>query len=507
MVKSIIKSYITLLLIAAAIFLPNSIRVQAGGDLSFSTIESSAPSVQSLNSVDITVTVQNSTDLIENADVGIYVEGGNFTSTGTNIYNGTSDSLGVVTVEWIAPLVDVSTVYNFTATIKKFGFTNATKVLGVTVTPLDFSGSTFDADPTSINENEMTLVTVVAQGSGGPIENAHVEITGVGGTFNASKTDKVTGKTDSSGAFADYWIAPEVTDPTDYVLVVVITRFGTNATFTDELNVTVNPVEGQILFNLTVTPGYDIKVGQLVTIELTAFDNVTLQPIQDVIVSFSAWDGNFTENGLDFYEGVTDSNGKITVHWNTSTLTPNFVGGTDYPMEIRLRKIGLITNITTVIFHAEYYAGVFGMTVESSETTITLGDSVTITVTVAVDGIAVEGAHVEIVAPSGKFTESDDAIVTGFTDEDGIFTATWDTTGMSIVGGDPVNYTLTITVDIFPNFLDKQETYTITVNPPNYTPPNGDGTEQPFYTQWWFILSVAGGIVVIGMIVIFARKK
>jgi len=506
MVKSTIKSCLILMLVATAIILPNSVRVQAGGDLSFSTIESSQPSVQSLNTIDITVTVQNQSQVIENADVGIYVEGGNFTASGTNIYNGTSDVSGIVTVEWHAPLVDVSTPYNFTATIKKFGFTNTTKSLSVTVTPLDFSGSTFSADPDNVNEFEMTLVTVVAQGSGGPISNADVQITGVGGTFNSSKTDQATGKTDGTGTFSDYWIAPNVTDPTDYVLTLSITYSGTNASFTDELNVTVNPVEGQLLFNISVTPSYDVKVGQLVTIELTVFDNVTLSAVSNVLVSFNAWDGNFTENGLDFYEGLTDTNGKITVHWNTSSLVPNVVGGTDYPMEIRVRKIGLLTNITTINFHVEYYAGVFGMVVSSDETTIALGESVTIVVTVTVDGVGVEGAHVEIVAPSGKFTESDADTVTGFTDENGQFTATWDTTGMSMVGGDPVNYTVSITVDIFPNFLDQQESYIITVTPPDYTPPGGGG-EQPFYTQWWFILAVAGGVIVLGMIVIFGRKR
>ncbi|MHA1355817.1 MAG: hypothetical protein ACTSR1_11655 [Candidatus Heimdallarchaeota archaeon] len=139
---------ISMLFLVAALALPGINMVKAV-DLDDSDIEANPTSVYSLETSDITVTVDGTDGLIEGADVGIHVEGGTFEG-GINIYNGTSDVNGEVTVEWTSPLVDHDIYYNFTTIIKKAASDNVTKTCQVLVQPVDFTGTTLEADPERI---------------------------------------------------------------------------------------------------------------------------------------------------------------------------------------------------------------------------------------------------------------------------------------------------------------------------------------------------------------------
>jgi hypothetical protein len=497
--KRITISLAFILLFAFTII--SSIPFVRGADFSTSTITASDPTVYSLQNATITVTVQGTGGQVEGASVGIFVEGGEFPDS-TNIYNDTSDSNGEVIVDWKAPLVDYDLYYNFTATIKMAGSTNVTRTTQVLVQPLDFSGSTVEALPSEINENATTTILVTAQGAGGIIEGANVELTGIGGTFDSTMTDQSTGQTNSSGQYSDDWTAPAVTVSTNYTIVLAITYDGTNATFTTEINVTVVPVEGQLVLDLAVSPGYTLEVGQVATIDVTVKDQLTNTTIADAYVVFSAIDGLFTENGLDLYADYTDAQGKITAHWETATLDPGILG-TDYVIDLTASKISYQTNDTSLTFRVQ--EGELNVTITSDATAIDLGDSVAITVTVKLDNSPINNAHVTIIAQSGNFTGSSDMTIDGYTNDQGIFTATWDTSEMIMTGDTPIDYSFTVLVGIFP-YADQEYSYQITVDPGTSTPDGGPATGE-FYTQWWFYVAAGGGVIAIGTVIILASRK
>ncbi|MHA1462548.1 MAG: hypothetical protein ACTSQ0_05720 [Candidatus Heimdallarchaeota archaeon] len=497
----------TLMLIIVSLVFPGLSYTRAA-DFSSSTIIANPETVYSLENSTIIVTVTGTGGLVEDADVGIHVEAGLFPG-GTNIHNATTDATGIITVQWKSPLVDYELFYNFTAIIKKESSINATITEQVLVKPVTFSGTTFVANPIEINEEETTTISVIVENEGTPIEDATVTFTGVGGTFDSSATDTSTGSSDAVGYYEDIWTAPDVTDITKYLIVLDISYDSTNWTYTAELNVTVNPAEGQLILDIDITPGENVAVGQIVTIDIMVFEDAITAPIDaidGVFVTFTAVDGNFTEGGLDYYAGYTNSSGMISVHWETVDLTPAILG-TDYDIDIVASLIGTFTNYTTLTFNVKEYSGVLSITTASDEDTITLGDSVEFTVTVTIDGAAVENAYVQIQAQSGVFNEADTDKITGYTNATGIFTAIWNTSEMVMVGSDPLNYTFTITVDIFPNYLDQESTLTILVNP---TPVTSSVTDPrgPIYTQWWFYVAAGGIIIGIGVVVIlFTRKK
>ncbi len=498
------KVVIPILLLLTLITLPILPNVKAE-DLSLSTINANPLTVYSLKNSTITVTAQGTGGLVEGASVGIHVEGGVFTG-GTNIHNDTSDSSGEVVVDWKAPVVDATTQYNFTATIRTTDG-NVTQIqTSVDVLALDISSTTLDVNPDEINETEQTQVTVIVDGAGGLIEGATVQIIGVGGVFDSSGDDNSTGLSDVNGVYSDFWTAPEVTDPTIYTFVATITYIGSIVNVVEEENVTVNSVEGQIILTIDVTPGYTLEVGQTATITVTATDNTTALPVEDVIIYFVAVDGDFTESGFYTYNETTSALGQVVVHWETDTLIPDILG-TDYEIDITAAKIGLLTNYTILEFHVTEHVGILAVETDSAETAITLGDTVTISVLVTIDASPYEGALVEIVAQSGEFTQTGNDTYIGYTNSQGEITVTWDTTDMVMEGPDPINYTFSITVDIFPHYFDQESTYYITVNPTATSPPGGGDPEAPFYTQWWFFVLAGGAVVIIGAIIIFARKK
>jgi hypothetical protein len=502
MTKKTKKTVIMLILFLSGLILPSFPFVKADDLLHLSTIQILPSPVYSLSNCTVTITAQGDQGLVEGASVGIHVEGGEFPDS-TNIHNDTTPANGVVTVQWRAPRVDHNTQYNFTATLIKD--TNKTVLqASVMVQPVTFVGSTFEADPPAINENEATTITVTALNNGEFIEGANIQITGVGGTFTDSGSDVTTGVSDSNGEFSDIWNAPSVADVTEYVIALEITYDLTNWSYTDELNVTVNPVEGALFYELSVTPGYDLGVGQIATIEVTVRNSTDDSLVENAMVTFIAIEGNFTENNMLEYSVLTDSNGIATAHWNTSVLTPQ-IGGTDYYVFINITMIGLISNDTTLMFHVTEYVGTLTVDVTSTTTTLTHGESVEVIILVLIDSTPVENAQVELRTQTGNFTGVQADTITGFTNETGHFTAVWDTQYM-IMGGDTINNTLTITVKVFPTYIDGVISYYyITVDPiPTTTDPNGD---TPFYLEWWFIVAVGGGIVIIGAIIIFARKR
>ncbi len=497
----------TLMLIIVSLAFPGFSFVRAD-DLSLSTIQANPITVYSLENSSIIVTVTGTGGLVENASVGIHVESGLF-SGGTNIHNATTDATGIITVQWEAPLVDYNVYYNFTATIKKESSVNQTISTQVLVKPVTFSGTTFEADFTEINEEETTTIKVTVENEGTLIEDANVTFTGVGGTFDSSATDTSSGLSDADGYYEDIWTAPDVTDITDYIIILDISYDSTNWTYTAEFNITVNPAEGQLILDIDITPGKNIAVGQIVTIDIMVFEDAITAPvnaISGVYVTFTAVDGNFTEGGLDYFAGTTNSSGMISVHWETDDLTPAILG-TDYDINIVASLIGTFTNYSTLTFHVQEYSGVLSITSMSDEKTITLGDSVEFTVTVKIDGSAVENAYIQIQAQSGVFDDADQDKVTGYTNATGVFIANWNTSEMVMVGSDPINYTFTITVDVFPHYLGLESTLTITVNPTSTT-TTSTGPTGPIYTQWWFYVIIGGLVIGAGVVVIlFTRKK
>ncbi|MHA1355818.1 MAG: hypothetical protein ACTSR1_11660, partial [Candidatus Heimdallarchaeota archaeon] len=124
-------------------------------------------------------------------------------------------------------------------------------------------------------QNESSDLTVTVRQGTTLIEGANVSMTGVGGLFTSTSKENCTGLSDVSGVYTNTWTAPDVADPTDYIIVLTVTYDGTNWTHTDEINITVNYVEGQIILGISILPDTDLYVGQTATIEITAIDNST----------------------------------------------------------------------------------------------------------------------------------------------------------------------------------------------------------------------------------------
>lgn len=498
-----IKRLFIIVLLLSLTILPRFPLIQAE-DLSGSTIEASPDTIYSLHNSTLTVTVQNSSnEKISGANVGLSVEAGEFPD-GTPIHNGSSDSNGEMTVEWKAPVVSSDTYYNFTAIITMPNSTTVVRTTQVLVQPLDYSDSTIDANPPTVNELESTEVTVTVTGAGGPLEGATVHLDAPSGTFSSSNDSSSQGLSDTSGKYADNWTAPEVPNEMEFLIVATISYIDYIGDPLElELNITVNPVEGQLYLELDVSPSYELTVGETATIEVTLKENVTNNIVAGADVSFSALDGNFTESGSDLYIGTTDAEGKITVHWETEGLAPAIVG-TIYPITIIAGKIGLQTNETTIHFLVQPELGELSITIESSKDELSLGESLTIDLTVEIDGVPEEGAYVEIIAQAGTFNGSDSDQLTGFTDASGSFTAIWQTADI-VMDSNPVNYTFTITIAVFP-YPDETESLQITLIPPS-TSANGGLAGGSILTSWWLYALLGGAIIIVGALIIVFRSK
>ncbi|MBD3190498.1 MAG: hypothetical protein GF308_07630 [Candidatus Heimdallarchaeota archaeon] len=498
-----IKQLFILLLLLSFAILPRFPLIQAE-DLSGTTIEASPTTIYSLQNTTISVTVQNtSNDKIVGANVGVSAEAGEFPD-GTPIHNGSSDSNGEMTVQWKAPVVNSDTYYNFTAIIKMPNSTTVVRDTQVLVLALDYSDSTINANPPTVNELESTEVTVTATGAGGPLEGATVHLDSPAGTFSSSNDSSSQGLSDAFGEYADNWTAPEVPNQMEFLIVATISYIDYIGDPLElELNVTVNPVEGQLYLELDISPGQELTVGDTATIEVTLKENITNTVVNDADVSFSAIQGNFSESDSDFYVGTTDAQGKVTVHWETDGLAPAIVG-TIYSITIIAGKIGLQTNETTIDFLVQPALGELSITIESSKDELNVGESVTIDINVEIDGLPEEGAYVEIIAQAGTFNNSGSDQISGFTDASGSFTAVWETADI-VMGSNPVNYTFTITIAVFP-YPDEVESLQITLIPIS-TSTNGGLTGDSILTSWWFYLLLGGAIIIIGAVIIVFRSK
>ncbi|TFF85033.1 hypothetical protein EU523_00615 [Candidatus Heimdallarchaeota archaeon] len=474
-------------------------------DLSGSTLEVSPLEIYSQENSTITVEVKGSGGLVEGANVDLSAEGGQFNG-GPEIYNGTSNTAGLVVVNWTAPVVLEVTNYTIRAIIS---FVNSTTVIReetILVHPLDFSQTTFEAEKATVNENEAVLLIVTTKGTGGVIPEATVSIIAPDGSFNSTASTTTSGVTDNSGKFQDFWIAPNVDAEQNRTLTATISHDGMPPDPLElDLELVVSPVEGQLILDIELSEGEQLIIGETQIIDITVIDQLTAETIEGAEVYFNAVDGIFTESGSDIYHGTTDSTGTMTVHWETTTLEPSYLG-TNYPIDITAAKIGLKTNYTTLTFLVRPEVGELDVAIESEHNSISLGESVTITITIQIGGIPYQDALVSIVALDGVFESSGTTEVSGYTTADGEFSFTWETADMVMEGSNPVNYTFSITIDIFPYYLEQEYDYSIIVEPT--TIGDGIGSSGAFYTQWWFYLIV--GLIIIGggsIIILITRNK
>jgi len=179
--------------------------------------------------VNVTVHVGYEAISIEEANVTVMAETGNFSAT-----TGLTDSNGDVTFVFTAPAVKEQTDINVIALATKDGYAANQGQFQITVAPRTFS---IEITVPTINSQESASVTVrvTCVEDAAPVADAAVSVLSTDGTF--SDMSEVT---DSGGYCAFVFNAPETTMPLSVIITVNVTKTG----FTDGGNqtaITVNP--------------------------------------------------------------------------------------------------------------------------------------------------------------------------------------------------------------------------------------------------------------------------
>jgi len=179
----------------------------------------------------VTVHVTSSGQPVADAVVTILSDGGgSFSAT-----NGTTDSNGDVTFAFTAPQTTTQLNVTITADATKTGYADGQGQTKLTIEPRILVIQ-FTSNPTTLNSEEISQMTVHVTYNATPFSNATVTIlSDGGGSFSATN-----GTTDSNGDVTFAFIAPQTTTQLNITITVTATKIG-YVDGEDQITITVTP--------------------------------------------------------------------------------------------------------------------------------------------------------------------------------------------------------------------------------------------------------------------------
>lgn len=236
----------------------------------------------------VIVLVTDSVNPVANASVLVSATRGNF-----SVSTGKTDANGVVTFFFNAPQTSVPLNITITADAIKSGYIAAESQTKITVEPKVLLIDVV-ANPTSVNSEMASNVTVHVTYDSNPISSAAVTLA----SDNGGSFSPLSETTDTNGDRIFTFTAPRVTAPIN----ITITARATKASYGDGMNRITIPVNlGTPNVQVTASPAtVDSKATSTVVVHVT----YNAKPVVNASVTMSAASGNFAAA-----TGTTDANG------------------------------------------------------------------------------------------------------------------------------------------------------------------------------------------------------
>jgi len=194
----------------------------------------------------VTLTVKNAADdtAVENVQVSLLLESGNWTETGTPLFNGQTDSNGEIQVTFNGSNIQMSLERRDVAintTLYKDGFNefSSGSSFELLKQPDSFTFAA-EADSQIITAGDSVILTLTALMNGEPHINATFDLTANAGTFpNGEET--YSAKTNENGELEMMWSSADLTAITDPVEITIVIEYVNSGLAAKSITITVNP--------------------------------------------------------------------------------------------------------------------------------------------------------------------------------------------------------------------------------------------------------------------------
>ena len=417
-------------------------------------------------------------------------------------------------VSFTAPTVSTLTEIQINATFDLYDYYKLTDNTVITVVPPDYSTSTMQTNASAVQPENFVKATVTVLNGNTPVAGVTVGFATSGGTFTTPNNVESNGE----GRAEVIWQAPLVTQTSSFWINASIGGIGSQViTLSKEIIVTPETYNVTIFTNASV-------IEQNETVEITIFVGLETGPIEGIPISIQTDQGQFT-NGLTSISGLSNSAGAFTVQWIAS-FEPFPVSGSDVLFYVEVDDGVLAPVQKTFEIHVNPVSVNYQVYVQTSQNTMYVNETLTITVRVTKDGQALENATIRIDSGVGEFEEhaSDTPeIAYATTNSSGYAVFIWNPAGLSnppeprtvtfslrisILEEQPVLIETNTTVSIIPYGWEEQTPQPNTNNTENQGQnpiQNALNNADPTTIVAFIALVVISGGV--GYIVYFFRKR
>ncbi len=459
----------------------------------------------------LTVYVIDENDsVIDEAFIELNCIEGTFLTNSSTTATGFSNSSGIFQEYWTAPSLDVSTEklsdVNITADISyqvEGEPSPRTLTVFVLLEVVHFSLELeVITNTTTIHPGDYVNLGITVTRNSVPVEEAEIISISIDEGDLIPKDPSLL--TDSDGIFNYTWIVPtDILMTTTYTLFIEANKGFSFGNTTKELVIEV------ILKNFTatitssttsITQGDDLTVTVLVEDEGIPFEGATIQ--------FGTTEGFFVSSGTDTVSGSSNSTGQMTVALNTSDMNI-FYGGTDVNITAYIEDPDSLFNPKEVytIVHVEPLTGTLSFNASLSEETITIGDTVELTVLAEIDATAVENASVQVIATGGTFTLTNTTSISGKTVSNGQVTFVWSSSSMTKIDiTQQIQFSISVTLQGYET--PDSQVVTLNVLPETDDPLTNTNPEEGIPTNWIIGGSIIGVVVLgaIGAVIVIQIK-
>ncbi len=352
------------------------------------------------------------------------------TTQGTLSYGGTQGSSIVVNlsgdysenVNFEAPTVSTPTDIKINATFTLYDYYKLKDSATITVVPPDYSTSTMQVNATAVQPEDFVKAVVTVLNSNSPVAGVTVSFATSGGAFTTPNNVV----SNSEGKAEIIWQAPLVTKTISFWINASIGGAGAQ-TITLSKEIVVTPET----YNVTIFTNASV-IEQNETVEITVFVGLETGPVDGVPVSVQTDQGEFS-NGLTSISGVTNSQGAFTVQWIAS-FEPFPISGSDVLFYVEVDDGVLAPVQKTFEIHVNPVSVSYEVSVQTSQDTMYVNETLTLTIRVTKDGQALENATIRIDSGVGEFENhapDTPEIAYAITNSSGYAVFVWKPTGLS----------------------------------------------------------------------------
>jgi len=288
--------------------------------------------------VPLTVHTTYGTSALENASITLFaVRSGNLTPS-----SGLTNSTGYFTTTFVAPNVNQTTHVRITARASHAGYAHGSDYIHVTVSKPEFLVAELTAEPTALDSEENSFLTVHVTHNATPVSDVNVTLSSAYGSCSPE-----SGVTDLYGDATFTFTAPQVFAELNFTITATATKTG-YADGQDQVELTVSP--GTLSVHITAVP-YTVEARGEVTVRVYVAYNA--QPLADALVTLQSEGGG----DLSPVEAMTDSNGDATFTFTA----PEVRMESNVTIVATAAKVGYVNGGNLIILTVNPAYGVIGL--------------------------------------------------------------------------------------------------------------------------------------------------